>query len=220
MDILEEMIARDKAAGRKQPSATRDLLVYQQLARLYAQKEDWVRAEPAYRRAVTAINAVVNAWPDAQEQHRFLNRQSAFLDEARRCFQILNKSAEADRLVPAALTVEQIQQRLDDAPRLRHRRLLRAGLWILLINIVSITCLIVLTASLPIEKWGLNLFVALALFVMYTVSALLYLLFHATIGRLIPGLRYGGGAVILVLACLPWLSLVFIPLCWLLQLTR
>ena len=63
------------------------------MASLHAQKEDWLRAEPAYRKAVAAITAIVNAWPDAADQSRFLQRQSAFLDKARHCFQVLNEDA-------------------------------------------------------------------------------------------------------------------------------
>jgi hypothetical protein len=216
---VEEMISHDKVVGRKRFSATRELAVYQTLARLYAQKKDWASAEPAYRRAITAVYAIANAWPDAEERHRFLARQSAFFDEARHCFQVLNKSGEADRIIRPVVSVEEIKQQLDEAPRLRHRRLLRAGLWLLLADVLSIPCAIVLWALMPVQEWGSSLVVALSLLVLYTVCALLYLLFHAAIGRFIPGLRYSGGAVILVLASMPWLSLVFIPLFWLLQLS-
>ena len=218
MVALEEMIARDKSAVRNRSSSTRDLFVYQAVARLYAQKENWLRAEPAYRRAIMAVNAVVSAWPDPAQQSRFLERQSAFLDEARHCFQVLNKSEEADRLIQPVLSVEELQKRLDDAPRLRHRRLLRAGLLILLINILCCAGLIVVGAVLsfedrhPVQMIGFSFFVMGFSLASYTLIAVLYLLFHVAIGRLIPKLHYSGGAVILLLACMPWLSLVFIPL--------
>jgi hypothetical protein len=214
---LEEMVARGGTLGHGRHSPPRELLLYQSLARLYAQKADWARAEPAFRRAITAIDAVAKTWPDAEEQHRFLQRQSAFLDEARHCFQALNKSEEADRLIRPVASLEEIQQRLDDAPRLRHRRLLRAGLWMLLVDVVCIPCLLVLGAFLPAKQLGLHVFVTLSLFVLYTFCTLLYLVFHAAIARFIPRLRNSGGAVILLLALLPWFSLVFIPIFSLLQ---
>jgi hypothetical protein len=217
---LDEMIADYEVARRKLPYAARDIHVYRAAARLYAQNQDWARAEPAYRRAVTAVSAIVNAWPDRSEQIWFLARHSALLDEARHCLGMLNKSEEAQRLIPVVQSAEEFQQRLADAPRLRHRRLLRAGLWILLVNIICIACQIAFVALVADQRGGFMLLVAPLLFVLYTSLTALYLLFHAAIGRFIPGLRHSGGAVILILACMPWLSLLFIPLFLLLDLAR
>jgi hypothetical protein len=57
-------------------------------------------------------------------------------------------------------------------------------------------------------------------FSLFVFVELLYLVFHFTIGRLIPGLRSSGGAVILLLSCLPWISVILSPLLYLVSLNR
>jgi hypothetical protein len=216
---LDEQLADYAARARKHPSSARDLQVYKALASLYAQNSDWVRAETAFRSALAAINAIASAWSDPIEKSRFLERQSSFFNEARQCFGVLSKSADAERLIPVVRSAEELAQQLADVPRLRHRRLFRAGLWVLLADFFCVVSLIVVAALLAERPIRFPLFVALFLFVVGTALGVLYLLFHATIGRFIPGLRYSGGAVILILSCWPWLSLVVLPMFYLIDRT-
>src|SRR5262249_33508718 len=89
--MATENLAQYHAAGRPQPSATRDLRVYRDLARYFTEKEDWRNAAPAFRAAVVAIDEIASAWTDSADRVRFLERQSTFLVEARDRLRALGK---------------------------------------------------------------------------------------------------------------------------------
>ena len=58
-------------------------------------------------------------------------------------------------------------------------------------------------------------FIVIVVPLLFIVSALLAFLclpFYVVFGRFIPSWRHNRGALVLVLACLPWLSLIVIPL--------
>ena len=123
----DEILAEYERSRRRHTSLATDLAVYKAMASFHSRQEDWLRAEPAYRKSIAAITAVMNAWPDAADRNRFLERQSAFLAEAGHCFQVLDKVAKFDRIVPRARSAKEIQQVAAAAHRLRDRRLLRTG---------------------------------------------------------------------------------------------
>ena len=215
----DEILADYEKSRRRHTSLATDLAVYKAMASLHSRQEDWLRAEPAYRKAIAAITAVMNAWPDAADRNRFLERQSAFLAEAGHCFQVLDKFAEFDRIVPRARSAEEIQQGAAAAHRLRDRRLLRAGLWLFLINIICIACEIAVVCSvragtMPFISRELDfiLIVVPIYFVVLTLLAFLCLPVYVALRLFIPSSRHNWGTLILVLACLPWLSLLVIPL--------
>ena len=45
-------------------------------------------------------------------------------------------------------------------------------------------------------------------FALFTMLAVVYFLFHLTIGRLIPAVRRRGGSTTLMLSCVPWLAVI------------
>jgi tetratricopeptide (TPR) repeat protein len=207
----EKALGEYEATRGRRPMPSRDLLVYRGVARLRSRSEDWVGAETAYRRAFAAINEVADSWPDADEHSRFIQRQSPFLDEARQCFKALNKVEEAEKLLTPPLSAEEAKRRVDDAPMRRHRRLLRAGLLFLLFNVLCIAGMLALDAD-PRTDAGRMTLAGIFVLTSSTIIAALYVVFHFAIGRFIPRLRHSGGAVILLLACMPWVTLLFVLL--------
>jgi len=135
----------------------------------------------------------------------------SFLYEARYCFKILNKFDALERLIKPLQFPEPIQQQLADAARQRHRRLLRAGLRVMLGNGACIASMIVVCTALDDATRVPILFIGIG-FAMFSGIAFLYLIFHVTIGRFVPALRWSGGAVLLLLACFPWLYLMMLPI--------
>ena len=49
-------------------------------------------------------------------------------------------------------------------------------------------------------------------FTFFTIIECIILLFHATIGRLIPSLRQSGGAIVVFFSAVPWLMLLYLPI--------
>jgi hypothetical protein len=203
----EKALAQYEATRCRYSSSALDIQVYQTVARLRSQNEDFVRAELAYRKCFEAINDLAGLWPDVDERRRFLQRKTAFFAEARQCYEVLNRAEEAERLIQAILSPEQIQQRLDDARRLRNRRLFRVGLWIMLVDVACAAGMTGLEAFLRLGPSHL-LFQGSVLFVVFTVVAVVLLLSYFAIAWFVPALRRIGGTVIVAIACSPWITLL------------
>jgi len=207
---VDENLARYDAIRRDQPSSTRDLRVYPSVAHFHAQRGDWPKAEPAFRAAVAAIDEIAAAWADPADRSRFLELQAEVLAEARDCLRVLNKGEDAERLIEPLRSTANLERKLVGAAVQRDRRLFRIALRMMLVNLVCVVVSISLIAVVG-PSTSLPAFLFVFGFVCSTTVAALYLLFHVTIGRLIPALQHGGGAINLILACVPWLSLLFIP---------
>ncbi len=215
-NAVEENLARYKAARRERRSSARNLRVYRAVASFYAQQRDWVKAEPAYRAAVAAIYELAGAWADPSEQSHFMQLQSGLLTEAGDCLRALDKHEEAEQLIATHRTTASLQKDYVEAQLKRHRRLFRIGMQIMGVDVLFSLILIGLAALLGIEA-GAPLFITAFAYVMFLIVAVSYLFFHLVAGRFVPSLRYSGGAVILILACLPWLTVMFLPFFFLLD---
>jgi tetratricopeptide (TPR) repeat protein len=214
---IEENVRRYELERRKQHSATRDLRVYRALAQHYSQLGDWQKAAPAFESAAAAIQETASAWALPADLARFLERHAAFLTQAGDCLRGLNKADDAERIVEPLRSVESFQLVIAAKPRERNRRLLRMGLRLMAADAICAGILVSAAIALFFFMGRASgpefFFVAVALeFIFFTVIAGLYLVFHATVGRRIPSLRDGGGAIILILCAIPWLSLVVVPL--------
>jgi tetratricopeptide (TPR) repeat protein len=206
----DENFARYVAICRKQPSSTRDLRVYRAVARFYAARGECSKAEPAFRAAVAAIHDLAGAWSDPADRSRFVQIQSPCLAEARECLRMLNKEEEAERLIRPLASPADLQPIAAAAAVQRDRRCLRIGVWLILANVVCMVGTIALVDVLP-PHGSLPVFMLIFGCFLSTGVAAVYLLVRVTVGRLFPALRRNGGAAILMLACLPWLMLVVIP---------
>ena len=215
VESVDANLAQYERSRHGQPSRTRDLRVYRAVARFHAQRGDWRKSEPSFRAAVAAIDDLAISWVDPSEQDRFLQAQSGFLAEASDCLHALNKGEEAKRLIEPLQLPANLARRLSLVPAERHRKLFRTAIRVMMFNFLCAAAAIGFIAAVgPRRGEPLPLF-AFEL-VLFTIVAALYLLFHLTIGRMVPALRHSGGAVLLILACLPWLSLIVVPISMLL----
>jgi hypothetical protein len=202
-----EALTRYEASCGRHRSLTRDLRVYKAMAGLHATREDWPRAATCYRKGAQAINSLLTSWPAIDEQRRFLERQASFLDGARRCFLALNEPEEADRLVDPILSAEEIQERVDELHRNRQRRLVRAARLTCFVNMLCM--LVTFGIGALLRGDGRRVFYTLAgEFALCTIPVIFYLLFRAALGGAVPRVGYVAGAIFLVLACIPWLTLL------------
>jgi tetratricopeptide (TPR) repeat protein len=210
-DLVQRLLVVHEATAARHRWPARALRVYKRVAKLATEQEDWDQAEQAYRKAIAAIDSLASSWSDAADRRRFLERQSGLLQEAQGCLEARNKSEEAHRLVDPLRSAEMYSEQLAEAPHRRDQRLLRIGRRIILANGVTIACLVGIWGILG-GKAGIAVGTLALDFVGFTLNALFYLGFHLVIGRRIPVLRTSGGAVTLILACLPWLILVMLPI--------
>ena len=209
----EQSLARYLAARREQPSATRDLRFFRPLAEYFARQEDWQKAAPAFRAAAHAIDEIASAWADPADQAMFLARQSDFLNQAGDCLRATGKASDAERLVAPLLSLEAFGHKLAEVARQRNRRRFRAGLWLILLDVLCSMGFILALGALgvhvgPGRRPPIVLSVMVFTFALFTIFAVVYLLFHLTIGRLIPSLRRRGGSMTLMLSCMPWLAVI------------
>jgi hypothetical protein len=211
MPAVEKLLEEYKGARRRQGSLVLDRMVYKTVAHLHAQRGDWVRAEPACRKLVSAIADIASAWTDPDEQLGFLQSQAAIFAEARQCLESLGKAEEAKQLVEVSASLAGIQHHLVEARRQRDRRFRRTGLSVTLVNVASIAGSYGLAQVVGTEMRLPSLLLG-ALLGILTIPGILYILFDVTIGRLFPMVNRSGGAVILLLACLPWLSVFLLLL--------
>jgi hypothetical protein len=211
-----EYLAQYHSARRQQPSATRDLRVYRDLARYFTEKEDWRNAAPAFRAAIMAIDGIASSWTDPADRARFLERQSTFLVEARDRLRTFGKPLDAERLVEPLLSIEAFERNLAEVPRQRNRRRFQIGLWLMLANICCSVAFIIAMGAVgvylgPGRRPPIGFLLVAVGFALCTIVAATYLVLHVLIGRLIPVLRGRGGSVVLLLSCLPWCMFLIVP---------
>ncbi len=211
---VDEDYARYLAICQKQPSPSRDLLVHHAVGHFHAARGEWSKAEPAFRAAVAAIHDVATAWSDPTDRSRFVQVQSPCLAEAYECLRMLKKVEEAERMIMPLTSTANLQPRVAAAAAKRDRRFFRIGVWVMLANLV---CVVGAILHLDIERPQASVPVVVFIVVLATFTSVgaIYLLVRATIGRLIPSLRRGAGAAVLLLACAPWLMLLLLPV-WML----
>jgi tetratricopeptide (TPR) repeat protein len=214
---VEAALVHYHSLRKWQPSATRDLRVYSAVANYFAGLEDWEKAAPAFQTAIAAIEETATACAQPPMVAGFLERQAEFLMKAADCFRRLNKAEAAEKFVKPLLSASGFQRRISEAPHERNRRMFRIGLRLMAVDALCAVGLVAAAISLVIYFGrgpnGPIFFVLVAFeFMVFTAVAGLYLLFHATIGRLIPTLRESGGAVVLILSAIPWLALIITPL--------
>jgi tetratricopeptide (TPR) repeat protein len=213
----KETFAEYQAARREQPSASRDLRVYRAVAQFFAQRGDSRNAAPSFQAAASAIESIAAAWNEPADRAEFLNRQTGFLTEAANCLRAVNQPEDAERLVEPLLSIEAFERKMVEVPREQNRRRFRIGLWLILADFLCSLAFIIATLMVgvylgPGRTPPMVFLLMVSLFALFTIVAVVYLFFHVTIGRLIPPLRRRGGSVILVMAWLPWVSLIAAPL--------
>jgi hypothetical protein len=112
--------------------------------------------------------------------------------------------------VAPVLAPSDTADRRAEAVRLRDRRLRGIGLLIMLVNVVVLALAVWIALDLRTRgveaRHGVVPIVLLALsLASFTLTGALYLAFDLTLGRAVPFRRGSAGAVILVMACCPWL---------------
>jgi hypothetical protein len=205
---VERLLTAYEGLRRTQPSATRDIRVYRSVARMHAGRQKWPAAELAYRRAIEAVGQVADLWADTSERARFVQKHTCLIEEACACLVNQDKAAEAEALTTPLLNTDLVRSRPDEARAARNRRLRRAGLRIMALNAVVSACTIGVALNLEMRYQRILGPPALVV-ALLTITSAIYLLFELAVGRLVPVFRSMGGAVILLLVCLPWLSVVF-----------
>ncbi|MDB5352107.1 MAG: hypothetical protein JWN86_3354 [Planctomycetota bacterium] len=197
---VEQHLARYEADRPRWPSATRDLRLYRVLARFHSGRGDRASAEAAYRNALVAVKGVADGWADAEGRRAFLEAQSALIEDARLCLQDGPEPEEAERVIGALATTRPI----DPWPA-KDQRFRRWGLRGMLANVVACAAAAMLATIVEGEKGGPIIFLAVLL-ALFTILGALYLGLDLTIGRLVPALRRFSGAILVILACYPWLG--------------
>jgi predicted negative regulator of RcsB-dependent stress response len=225
ISAAKESFAQYQTARREQPSASRDLRVYRAVAQFFTQRGDSRNAAPSFQAAAVAIDEIAAAWNDPADRAEFLHRQSGFLTEAGNCLRAINKPQDAERLVEPLLSFEAFERKMAEVPRERNHRRFRIGLRLILADVLCSVVFIIAMGAVGVYlgpgRTPPMLFLLLVFgFAAFTIFTVAYLVFHVTIGRLIPPLRRREGAVILALACLPWMALIIAPLMSLLSLSH
>ncbi len=196
-------------AGRERTSATRDLRVYRAVASFYAAQGDSLKAEQAYLAAAKAIRELADAWADPAERDRFLERQSEFLSEAATYVRLSNNALDGSRVIDPLLSRETVARQPDQKSVALDRRLMRIGGWIILANFACITILgglgVLAEAKNQVAYRAPSL-----LFLIFTIPAALYLLVDRIIGPSLRSVRFSNGLVILMLAGLPWVTMILL----------
>ncbi len=204
----EKSLARYETARAVCPSALRDYRVYRAMTRLCAENGEWVRAEDHCRRAFAAVGELAGQIADNDERSHLLETQSAFFDEARRCYQSLNRADEAELLIAILKTPEQIPPPDTSSQRKRDRRLLRAGLWLLFIDVCCSLGVIGAKAFLDVEP-SHPIKQCVALHVVGTIVVNKFVLCYLVIGLFLPGLRAHRGLAVFLIAWIPWGMVAF-----------
>ncbi len=205
---IERLYKEYTALQTQVHSSTIDLAIHRDFARFHAERGAMASAEPAFRRAVSRVGELADHWTDPDERTRFLARHKGLTDEVRQCLTSVGQADEADRLLAPFLTPMDSAKQVVEAARVRDRRLRKRGLSILLANVVILVSAFALKLGLELEPrtGGALLFFAMYLS-LFTFVCALYFAFDIAIGRRLMGSRASGGAVILLLACFPWLVL-------------
>jgi hypothetical protein len=204
----EQALAKYESARTVCPSALRDYRVYRAMTSLCAKNDDWLRAEQHCRRAFAAVNELVVQIADTDEQSHFLETQSVFVDEVRRCYQSLNRTDEAERLIALLITPEQIPPPDNSGQRERDSRLLRAGLCLLFIDVCCSLGAIWARALLDVESWH-PIKQCVVLHVVGTIVVVVFVLCYMAMGLFLPGLRARRGLMIFSVGWIPWGIAVF-----------
>jgi hypothetical protein len=203
----EQALLAFEATRRRCPSPWRDRLVYRAMARLRAHCGDWARADEDYRRALAAIDELVGEFSDAGERSRFVGKQTVLFDEARRCFEALGRSDEAERLIAPIVSPEELARRLAEDARQRDRRLVHAGVWLLFIDACCAVGAICARAVFELEPVHALNEIGLP-FVIGAVGIALYLPLHFMISMLSRSMRAQRGFLLVCIGLIPWIVLL------------
>ena len=205
---IERLCQEYTSLQGKVDSPTIDLAIRRSLARFHAERGDMAAAAPAFRRAVSRVEELADYWTDPDERMRFLSRHKSLADEARQCLISLGQTDEADRLLAPILTPADRAKQVGEIALIRNRRLRKAGLRVMLANILILAFAFAINLGLELEPVTGGKLLFLAMFLsLFTIVGALHLAFDLAVGRRLTGLRTSGGAVTLLLACFPWLVL-------------
>jgi hypothetical protein len=208
---VAKLMAEYEASRPFGPSAARDLRIYSAVARFSAGLGDTEAAESAYRQALVAVKELAAAWSDKADRTRFLERRSALLTEARDFLETIGNGEEADKLIGR---LEGTPGAASTAP---NPRLVRLGLWIMGLNVVSVAGMTVAALLLgpgpgvpSLISASLISFctISASLISYFTIFAGLYVAFHLVLGRRLSLPRLGQGRMIVYLSCFPWFIVI------------
>jgi WD40 repeat protein len=219
---------------RSYPSPTRDLRIYQALARLSARRQDGAAAASVYRAALAAADKLHGQLTDPADLERFARCEAELLAEATACLRALGKAAEAEELAATFLGEEAPKSSPDEVRQRRNRRFQGLARALTGLNALVAVALVVLvrvrelratgpagSVLLPEHAGGLRevltelvllthvrLGPAWAMFLVALVPCVLLVSLSSAVGfavgRFLPVRRGRGGGVLLYLALLPW----------------
>lgn len=227
LDSVRKYAAEYDRLAKKSPSAMRDLKLCRILARLYAQVGDSVAARLAYQRVLVAIIEAGEGWTDPAEARRFFERYQPLADEARA---YLEASAPAHRsevvsssgaslgmrrdippksvdVIKIPLTPEGVREWREGGRVDRDQRLRSYAYRMMLLNVIVIVLGVILGAPSALSTSVVLFFAPLLILfplVLFTAAGIIYLVLDVSFARFSRSLRTSGGAVLLMLACLPW----------------
>ncbi len=191
---------RYATARRSYPSDVRDLLAYRALARLASSSGADPRDD--YRRALEAAAALAAPFRDPHDRAAFADAQKGLIEEARQAL----GAESAGLLIEATVSQRPDRGFMSEAESCR-----RWAIRILLVNVVAFVPLILV--ALALRPRGLPAFLLSLFLAFFTLVGTVWLLLDLAVVRLLPSLKHVSGAILLVLAVMPWLggllSLVF-----------
>jgi WD40 repeat protein/predicted Ser/Thr protein kinase/tetratricopeptide (TPR) repeat protein len=153
-DRIEALREEYERRRRAFPARSRDLRVYQMLGNLYVGRQDWARAEAAYRETLAAARQLYLQLADEADRERFARCQSPLLAEAAACLRQAGKDDTAAE--PATVFAEKKTPQIAPAEAQEKRsRRYQALAWVVTgINALLAVILGVLVRVLELRATG------------------------------------------------------------------
>jgi len=190
---VSALLARYKASHVSLRSHVRDLHVYSASARFSHTRG--INASDDYYHALKAVGSLSAEWRDSQDRDAFIDAQRTLIEEAE---QVLGSEITA-KLIEGIGTPrsEHALPALKDPRRWWAFRLM----WI---NLISTVTFVLFSPS--IKPRGEPVLLLASLLMLFTFLGVIYLLFDFAVSKLLPPLKRLSGAILLVLALMPWIG--------------
>jgi hypothetical protein len=209
---LERLISDYEYVRERCPSASRDRQVYWSLACHYARSGDGARTEAACREVAAAVSRIASEWREPAGREQFLRVQEPLAAEAREMLRRLGRDETAADFTGAPIPPdhsEADQRRRENCERDRRARHFGRRLMLFNTAVLSVQCCVLFGLGADAPGWLLFDVASFAFFSLIGIVCLTQdMLLQPIYERFADRCPLGGGAVVLVLACLPWICLV------------
>ncbi len=200
--LVAGLLPRFENAARQWPSDCRDFGVYGEVAALFERTGNLQEADRAHERKLLALQNLALSWADPADRARFLSLHEPALESTRAYFEARGRPGDVAWFLK--VTGERAPVVSAEQRDFKLRRLARWGFWI---NFLLMLCSFAVAIVIDPETVRTIILIPFG-FAFFIVLSVVYRLFDFTIARWIPPLKRAGGAVLLMLACAPWLMVL------------